>query len=264
MDRTVATGTGYIGQYPPELARRYEDVTTCPEDLLLFLHHVPYTHRMADGKTLIQAFYDEHYEGAGAAGSYPERWEALKGLVDDERYGEVLRLFEYQAGHAVVWRDAVNGWFRRESGIADAVQRHEPLRIEAEAMEARGYQAVDVVPVETASGGKAMACKAQSCSLAATLNSDGEYRIAVQYFDLRNGISRFELLLNGRAIAAWKADTSLPPAVMDAHLDGHTSTRFVSAPVRVRAGDVLMVRGVPQGGEEAAVDYLELIGGGRE
>ena len=69
MDRTVATGTGYIGQYPPQLARRYEDLKTCPENLLLFMHHVPYMYRMSDGKTLIQAFYDHHDAGAAAAGT---------------------------------------------------------------------------------------------------------------------------------------------------------------------------------------------------
>ena len=41
MDRTVATGTGFIGQYPPEIAKRYESLKTCPDDLLLFFHHVP-------------------------------------------------------------------------------------------------------------------------------------------------------------------------------------------------------------------------------
>jgi len=35
MDRTVATGTGYIGQYPAPLAATYESLATCPDDLLL-------------------------------------------------------------------------------------------------------------------------------------------------------------------------------------------------------------------------------------
>ena len=50
MDRTVATGTGYIGQYPPQLAAEYESLETCPDDLLLFLHHVPYTHVLHPAK----------------------------------------------------------------------------------------------------------------------------------------------------------------------------------------------------------------------
>ncbi len=48
MDRTVATGTGYIGQYPPQLAKIYESLDTCPDSLLLFMHHVPYDHMLQE------------------------------------------------------------------------------------------------------------------------------------------------------------------------------------------------------------------------
>src|SRR5713226_3728289 len=54
MDRTVATGTGYIGQYRQPVAKMYESVETCPDELLLFMHHLPYTHVLHSGKTIIQ------------------------------------------------------------------------------------------------------------------------------------------------------------------------------------------------------------------
>ncbi|HWX42600.1 MAG TPA: alpha-glucuronidase family glycosyl hydrolase, partial [Blastocatellia bacterium] len=44
MDRTTATGTGFIGQYRPPIARMYESLQSCPDELLLFMHHVPYTY----------------------------------------------------------------------------------------------------------------------------------------------------------------------------------------------------------------------------
>lgn len=50
MDRTVATGTGYIGQYPPELARIYESLKTCPDNLLFFIHQSPTTTSCTPGK----------------------------------------------------------------------------------------------------------------------------------------------------------------------------------------------------------------------
>ena len=160
MDRTVATGTGYIGQYPPQLAKIYESLDTCPDSLLLFMHHVPYDYKLHNGKTLVQYVYDSHYEGAGLAASYPSRWKALRGLIDDERYWQTLTLLEYQAGHAEVWRDAVTAWFQNISGIPDKLGRvgHYPNRIEAESMLADGYTPVAVTPWETASGGKAVAC----------------------------------------------------------------------------------------------------------
>jgi alpha-glucuronidase len=249
MDRTTATGTGFTGQYPKELAAKYESLATCPDDLLLFFHHVPYNYELHSGKTLVQSIYDAHYEGALAAAGYVPQWESLKGKIDDERYGKTLALFEYQAGHALVWRDAVNNWFHRISGIDDAQGRvgHDPNRIEAEDMRSVGYKTFDVTPWETASGGKAVEChEAKGCTLTTTLSKPaGTYDIAVQYFDIWDGVSNYTLSVNGATIATWKADDKLPPAQFDEHLDGQTSTRYTARHVAVKPGDLLELRGVP-------------------
>src|SRR5262249_53006504 len=140
FDRTVATGTGFVGQYWPAVTKLYESIENCPDDLLLFMHHVPYTHQLHSGKTVIQYIYDSHYEGAETVARYARDWKALNvhpGTVDEPRYRDVLTQLEYQAGQAVVWRDAVNNWFFKESGIADAggrVGRHAG-RVEAESMQ---------------------------------------------------------------------------------------------------------------------------------
>jgi alpha-glucuronidase len=249
MDRTVATGTGFIGQYPKELAATYESLATCPDDLLLFFHHVPYNYELHSGKTLVQSIYDTHYAGALAAAEYVSQWESLKGKIDDERYEKTLGLFEYQAGHALVWRDAIDDWFRRISGIEDARGRvgDDPNRIEAENMKAVGYETVDVTPWETASGGKAVECHdANGCTLTTTLEKPvGTYDVAVQYFDIWKGVSTYTLSVNGATVASWKGDDTLPPAQPDAHLDGQDSTRFTAHHVALKPGDVLELRGVP-------------------
>src|SRR6185369_15800466 len=103
MDRSVAKGTGYIAQYREPVARLYESPATCPDDLLLFLHHVPYKHLLHSGKTVIQYIYDSHYEGAAMAEGFVAEWQSLKGRVDDRRYAEVLAMLQYQAGRAQVW-----------------------------------------------------------------------------------------------------------------------------------------------------------------
>jgi alpha-glucuronidase len=262
MDRTVATGTGFIGQYPPQLAKIYESLDTCPDSLLLFMHHVPYDYVLHDGKTLVQYVYDSHYEGAALAGSYAPRWKALRGLIDDQRYWETLALFEYQGGHAVVWRDAVTEWFQHMSGIPDKLGRvgHYPDRIEAESMQADGYTKVDVTPWETASGGKAVVCnRSAPCSLSAKPGRPaGTYSIGVRYFDLRTGKAQYELLLNGKSLAHWTADATLPPAAIDPHLDGSTSTLFTVSGVRLKPSDTITLRGAPNGSESAPVDYIEV------
>jgi alpha-glucuronidase len=120
MDRTVATGTGFAGQYGSSPA---ESLKTCPDNLLLFFHHVPYSHVLHSGKTVIQTIYDSHYDGAAQAQTFPGRWKALRGKVDEERYRAVLGRLEMQAAQAIVWRDAIDEWFFRLSGIADDKKR---------------------------------------------------------------------------------------------------------------------------------------------
>jgi len=259
MDRTVATGTGFIGQYSPEVQKKYESADQCPDVLLLFMHHVPYTFVLDSGKTVIQYLYDSHYAGAEQAATLVEEWKSLHGLIDDARYAEVLRRQEYQAGHAMVWRDAVVNWFHKESGIPDAQGRVgvHPNRVEAEDMQLSGYAPVEVTPGETASGGKAIACTGQGpCSATFKLDRpSGTYDIAVQYFDLNHGVSRFDLLVDDRRIDSWAADDHLPSDKMN----GHTSTRRTISGLRLRAGDVLKIAGYPDGGETAPLDYVEIV-----
>jgi alpha-glucuronidase len=124
MDRTMATGTGFIGQYPPEVQKLYEPVKNCPDNLLLFFHHVPYGYVLHSGKTVIQHIYDSHYEGAERAHDFIGEWEKLKGHVDEGRYQDILTRFEFQAAEAVKWRDVVCEWIDKLSGIRDEETGH--------------------------------------------------------------------------------------------------------------------------------------------
>jgi alpha-glucuronidase len=259
MDRSVASGTGYAGQYSAPVAKMYESLKTTPDNLLLFFHHVPYTYRLNSGKTVIQYLYDSHYEGAQRAEEFIKQWEALRGRVDDERYEAILTRFKYQAGHAIVWRDAVTNWFNQASGIADAKGRvgHYPDRVEAEAMQLQGYVNMDVAPAENASGGKGVECPAPAQSCTATLRFDraaGWYEIDVQYFDQSNGVSKFQLFVGGQMVDEWVADNHLP-AVKPT---GDSSTRRWIPSLALRPGDEIRLVGFPDGGERAPVDYIEI------
>jgi alpha-glucuronidase len=264
MDRTVATGTGFIGQYSPMVAARYETVAACPDDLLLFLHHVPYTYKLKSGKTVIQYIYDSHYEGADAVAAYVDQWKSLKGLVDERRYNEVLAQLQYQAGQAVVWRDAVTTYFAHLSKIPDAKGRvdHYPGRIEAESMTLTGYTARDITPAEDASGGKAVACPsgAKSCTAATKFGGEpGWYTLHVEYFDQyfnqSNGASHYGVRVNGQLVDEWRADLRLPSA----RLDSTSSTRRSIPGIALRPGDEIRIEGAPDGNESAALDYLEIL-----
>jgi alpha-glucuronidase len=119
MDRTMATGTGFIGQYPPDVQKLYESLEACPDNLLLFFHHVSYTYKLHSGKTVIQHVYDSHYEGAEQAHDFIAQWKALQGHIEPERHNDILARFEFQAAEAVKWRDTICNWIYQLSGIPD-------------------------------------------------------------------------------------------------------------------------------------------------
>lgn len=257
MDRTVATGTDYIAQYSPPLAALYESLTTCPDNLLLFMHHVPYKHILHSGKTVIQYIYDSHYDGAAEAQTFPEQWERLHGLIDEERYESVLKKLQYQAGHAIVWRDAVCNWFYGKSNIADTAGRvgKHPDRTEGESMTLDGYTVVPITPWEDASGGRAIACSASKCTASTRFSGKpGWYDISVEYFDQNNGASQFELSVGSQIVDRWMANAALPTAKPDSH----SSTRRTLTGVALRPGDEIRLSGVPNGSEQAVIDYLEI------
>ena len=180
--------------------------------------------------------------------------------MDAERYAAILKQLEYQAGQAVVWRDAVARWFHRTSKVPDSRGRvgNYPGRMEAEAAALDGYTAAPVTPWEAGSGDGAVECKAQKCT--ATFNftgAAGRYDVIVQYFDVNVGTARYSVSILGAAKgtpAEWTADDRFPSR----RLDGGSSTRFILPNVQLQPGDRIVVEGVPQGEETAALDYVEL------
>ena len=261
MDRTVATGTGFIGQYRPGVAAMFESLATCPEDLLLFMHHVPYTHRLHSGTTVIQHIYERHFAGAAEADDFVRRWRTLAGRIDEPRFEEVLARLTYQAGHAEEWRDAVDTYFFRKSGIADEHGRvgagPPPGRIEAESMQLQGFTPVDVTPPEAASGARAIRCAAARPPCVARFRYTGAASsrdLAVRYFDPSGGVARFKLRVGGQVVDEWLADDQLPSSKLDAH----TSSRRLVSGIGLRPGDEIAVEGTPDASDPAAVDYVEI------
>jgi len=265
MDRSVATGTGFAGQYPPEVAKMYESAATTPDSLLLFFHHMPWTYKLHSGKTIIQFVYDIHYQGAEEAARLGDEWATLKGKIDPQLYEDERARLEYQAGHAIVWRDAIVQYFLKETGIPDALGRagHYPGRLEAEGARLTGYKIVDVTPWENASGGKIVTCDAspaqKTCSVEWTYaGKAGRFNITVQYLDLRGGAAHFALDVNGAVAATWAADALFP-----SNHAGDTSTRFTArgpdgGGIELKPGDVLRVEGAPDASDPAALDYIEI------
>ncbi|KAL2437109.1 putative alpha-glucuronidase A [Exophiala dermatitidis] len=265
MDRTVSNGTGFAGQYPAEVAAMYENISTTPDDLLLWFHHVNYTQHLHSGKTVIQHFYDAHYAGADTAQTFPTQWKSLKGKVDEQRYNETLFRLVYQAGHSIVWRDAINDFYHNLSGIEDSAGRvgHHPWRVEAESMTLEGYKVYNVDPFETASNTKAIVTSKNSTigtAMTTLTFPNGTYDVAVQYFDMIGGKSQWTLSLNNHTVGSWVGNNEdLLGHAPSTYLDGHSATRITFHNVTVHKGDELKITGIPDGIEPAPVDYVVVL-----
>ncbi|MGN9912141.1 alpha-glucuronidase [Phytohabitans sp. LJ34] len=123
VDRTRATGTGFTGQYPEPWSDVYESLERCPDELLLFFHHVPYGHVLRNGSTVIQHIYDTHFAGAERTVEMRRLWERLAGQVDAGLDTRVRERLDEQVRSAAEWRDQVNTYFYRKSGVPDAKGR---------------------------------------------------------------------------------------------------------------------------------------------
>ena len=113
FDRS-STGTNATGQYRPDVARRYDDIRTCPENLLLWFHRVPWTYRMKDGSTLWESLQYHYNEGVLWTEHAHNLWHTkMRHYVDEQRWREVDERLEHQADNAREWRDVCLQYFGR-------------------------------------------------------------------------------------------------------------------------------------------------------
>ncbi|HVW20743.1 MAG TPA: alpha-glucuronidase family glycosyl hydrolase [Opitutaceae bacterium] len=111
FDRT-ATGSDALAQYAPEVARRWADLATCPENLLLWFHHVPWDHRMRSGRTLWDELCLHYQHGVDEVRRFQRAWDSLRGRMDDERFEHVKLLLSAQESDARFWRDGCLLYFQ--------------------------------------------------------------------------------------------------------------------------------------------------------
>lgn len=123
IDRTLESGTGYAGQYNEPLKSLYNNLETCPDELLLFFHHVSYKYVLKSGKTVIQHIYDTHFDGFEKVEKFIDKWRELEGIIDGNIYVQVLERLNIQLDSAREWRDQINTYFYRMSGIEDEKRR---------------------------------------------------------------------------------------------------------------------------------------------
>jgi alpha-glucuronidase len=127
FDRT-RHGSGNVNQYNEPLASTYDNIATCPENLLLWFHHVPWTYEMSNGRTLWEEMCHRYDAGVQKVREYQSIWNAAKPYVDAERWEAVRAKLEIQESDARWWRDACVQYFGEFSGMPVPKEIEQPER----------------------------------------------------------------------------------------------------------------------------------------
>jgi alpha-glucuronidase len=114
FDRTPA-GSDALSQYAPEAAMKWQGVNTCPENLILWFHHIPWDHRMHSGRTLWDELCLDYQLGVDEVRSMQRQWDSLEGSIDDERFVHVKSLLVMQERETREWRDGCILYFQQFS-----------------------------------------------------------------------------------------------------------------------------------------------------
>lgn len=111
------TGSNAVAQYPDSLAAVLDNVDTCPEEFLLWFHHVPWTRRMKSGRTMWDELCTAYDRGVRTVDGYPAVWAMARPYVSPEVYDRVARKLDVQRRDARWWRDACVQYFGQFSGM---------------------------------------------------------------------------------------------------------------------------------------------------
>lgn len=116
FDRT-ANGSNAVSQYPDSLRRVYEDMDACPENLVLWFHHVPWTREMKSGRTLWDELCLSYQRGVDTVDGWAAVWEEARPYINASTYEDVKKRMDTQRKDARWWRDACLLYFGQYSGM---------------------------------------------------------------------------------------------------------------------------------------------------
>ena len=117
-----STGTNATSQYREPYRSLYDDPVRCPENLLLWFHHVPWNHQMKSGRTLWQELCAHYDRGVAEVDRFHAVWQQMRPLVlradqnDPRRWQEVEERLRHQQENAREWRQVCLDYFQQFSG----------------------------------------------------------------------------------------------------------------------------------------------------
>ena len=114
FDRS-SKGTDAVGQYPEPYRSLYDNIETCPEEYLLWFHHVPWTYKMKSGSTLWQELCMKYNMGVAMVEVYRDFWHTsakqyMKG--HEQKWQHTDSLLNVQLENAKEWRNTCLKYFQ--------------------------------------------------------------------------------------------------------------------------------------------------------
>ena len=114
FDRS-SKGTDAVGQYPEPYRNLYDNIETCPEEYLLWFHHVPWTYKMRSGSTLWQELCMKYNMGVAMVEVYRDFWHTsakqyMKG--HEQEWQHTDSLLNVQLENAKEWRNTCLKYFQ--------------------------------------------------------------------------------------------------------------------------------------------------------
>lgn len=115
FDRS-STGSNATAQYHSPLSEQFDNPDTCPEELILWFHHVPWDYKMKNGATLWEQLCYSYSEGVQSVRGFQRTWDIIGRYVDAERFTHIQNKLKIQMRDAIWWRDACLLYFQEFSG----------------------------------------------------------------------------------------------------------------------------------------------------
>nr|AGS53075.1 alpha-glucuronidase [uncultured bacterium contig00036] len=126
FDRT-AKGSDYVSQYHSPLREYYNDLETCPDNMLLFFHHLPWDYKMRSGRALWEEMSHVYTEGLDDVRRFQKIWDRQEGRIDAERFKAVQYKLREQLRDAIWWRDGVLLYFQSINGLPIPHELERPM-----------------------------------------------------------------------------------------------------------------------------------------
>ncbi len=110
-----STGSNAVMQYPDSLRQLYNNIYTCPEEYLLWFHHVPWTHTLSSGFTLWEELCKHYDHGVQQVREFQKIWNSAQNYIDSTRFVEIQSKLKIQMRDAIWWKDACLLYFQQFS-----------------------------------------------------------------------------------------------------------------------------------------------------